>query len=90
MIHRTSLHFFKITEGRSKAVKFHLKRSIDKTFVTFEDLSLVRNQIEVILNSRQLIKISDSEIFSLNILTLSNFLIRDVITSLPDKENIMA
>ena len=89
MIPPASPHFGGIWEAGIKAVKFHLKRVIGETILTFEELSTLLSQVEAVLNSRPLIKVSDSDINSLEALTPSHFLAGDVITSLPDREKIL-
>ncbi|GBM52953.1 hypothetical protein AVEN_111307-1 [Araneus ventricosus] len=79
-----SPHFGGLWEAGVKSVKFHLKRVIGNTNLTFEELSALLIQIEAVLNSRPLIKLDDNDVDSLNVLTPSHFLIGDVITSLPE------
>ena len=86
MIPPTSPHFGGIWEAGIKAVKFHLKGVINETTLTFEELSTLLSQIEAIINSRPVIKILDSKVGSLYVLTASHFLTGDVIINLPDKE----
>ncbi|GBN13891.1 hypothetical protein AVEN_236942-1 [Araneus ventricosus] len=79
-----SPHFGGLWEDGIKSVKFHLKRVIGNTNLSFEDLSTLLPQIETVLNSRPLMKLADNDVDSLNVLTLFHFLIVDVITSPPE------
>ncbi|GBM03081.1 hypothetical protein AVEN_14581-1 [Araneus ventricosus] len=79
-----SPNFGGLWEAGVKSVKFHLKRVIGNTNLTFEELSTLLSQIEAALNSRPLIKLNDNDTDSLNVLTPSHFLIEDVITSPPE------
>lgn len=79
-----SPHFGGIWEAGVKSVKFHIKRSIGDTRLTFEELSTLLCQIEAILNSRPLVS-PDNDIESLYALTPSHFLIGEELSFLPDK-----
>ena len=67
-------HFGGLWESCVRAVKFHLKRCIGETLLTFEEFSTLLSQIEAILNSRPLIPISDESSEELA-LTPAHFLI---------------
>ncbi|GBM00391.1 hypothetical protein AVEN_179206-1 [Araneus ventricosus] len=79
-----SPHFGGLWEAGVKSVKFHLKRVIGNTNLTFEELSTLLTQIEAVLNSRPLIKLDDNDVASLTVLTPSHFLIGDAMTSPPE------
>ena len=67
-------HFGRIWEAAVKSVKFHLKRVIGETLLTFEEMTTLLTQIEACLNSRPLHPLSDDpEDFSA--LTPGHFLI---------------
>lgn len=57
-----------------KTVKSHLKRTIGSSLLTFEELNTILIQIEGILNSRPLCKMSNNA-NEYNILTPAHFLI---------------
>ncbi|GFW30303.1 integrase catalytic domain-containing protein [Trichonephila clavipes] len=71
-----SPHFGGLWEAGVKSIKYHLKRVIGNTNLTFEEFSTLLTQVEVILNSRPLVSLDcDNDPDSLNILTPSHFLI---------------
>ena len=78
-----ALHFGGIWEAAVKAFKFHLRRVIGDTPLTFEELTTVLTQIETCLNSRPLIPLTD-EPDDLEALTPGHFLIGSPLTSLPE------
>ena len=51
-------HFGGIWEAGVKSVKYHLKRVIGDTKLTFEEMTTLLNQLEAVLNSRPLIGIT--------------------------------
>ena len=67
-------HFGGLWEACVRAVKYHLKRCIGETLLTFEEFCTVLAQIEAILNSRPLIPITDDSSDDLA-LTPAHFLI---------------
>ncbi|GBM48198.1 hypothetical protein AVEN_72475-1 [Araneus ventricosus] len=79
-----SPHFGGLWEAGVESVKFHSKRVIGNTNLTFEELSTLLIQIEAVLNSRPLKQFDDNDVDSLNVLTPSHFLIGDAITSPPE------
>ncbi|XP_055840251.1 uncharacterized protein LOC129907858 [Episyrphus balteatus] len=74
-------HFGGLWEAGVKSMKFHLRRVVGSSLLTFEELSTVLSQIEAILNSRPLCSISDND---LNPLTPSHYLIGEPLTSIPE------
>ncbi|GFW17257.1 integrase catalytic domain-containing protein [Trichonephila clavipes] len=85
-----SPHFGGLGEAGVKSIKYHLKRVIGNTNLTFEEFSTLLIQVEAILNSRPLVSLDcDNDPDSLNILTPSHFLIGEVITSSPEQRPMM-
>ncbi|GFT57613.1 integrase catalytic domain-containing protein [Trichonephila clavipes] len=83
-----SPHFGGLWEAGVKSIKYHLKRVIGNTNLTFEEFGTLLTQVEAILNSRPLVSLDcDNDPDSLNILTPSHFLIGEVITSSPEHTN---
>ncbi|GFX12004.1 integrase catalytic domain-containing protein [Trichonephila clavipes] len=83
-----SPHFGGLWEAGVKSIKYHLKRVIGNTNLTFDEFSTLLTQVEAILNSRPLVSLEcDNDPDSLNILTPSHFLIGEVITSSPEHTN---
>ena len=79
-----SPHFGGIWEAGIRSVKFHLKRVMGDSLLTFEELSTLLTQIESLLNSRPLFHVNQTDTDSINILTPSHFLTGDVLTTVPD------
>ncbi|XP_055842658.1 uncharacterized protein LOC129909610 [Episyrphus balteatus] len=77
----SSPHFGGLWEAGVKSVKFHLRRVVGATILTFEELYTVLTQIEAVLNSRPLCVISDQD---LNPLTPAHFLIGEPFTAVPE------
>ncbi|XP_050339493.1 uncharacterized protein LOC126765858 [Bactrocera neohumeralis] len=78
-------HFGGIWEAGVKSVKYHLKRVIGETKLTFEEMITLLSQIEAILNSRPLCAIeSESDI---DVLTPGHFLIGCPIIDCPEAIN---
>lgn len=70
-------------EAGVKSVKFHLKRVIGDSTLTYEELSTVLVQIESCLNSRPLSTLNtDSD--ALDVLTPGHFLIGEPLVAVPD------
>ena len=65
-------------------MKFHFKRVVGNTKLTFEELTTVPTQIESCLTSRPLISLSGQEDDGIEVLTPSHFLIGQSIESIPD------
>ncbi|GFW88341.1 integrase catalytic domain-containing protein [Trichonephila clavipes] len=81
----SSPHFGGIWESGIRSVKFHLKRVLGETILTFEELTIVFTQIEGLLNSRPLSYVNDSDIECISALTPSHFLTGDVLLSVPEE-----
>lgn len=77
-------HFNGLAEAGVKSVKFHLKRVIHNTILTFEEISTLLYQIEACVNSRPLCKIS-SDPNDTSILTPGHFLIGTSFFAIPDE-----
>lgn len=84
MIPPASPHFGGVWESGIRAVKFHIKRVVGSSLLTFEEVSTLFSQIESILNSRPLVKTNENELDSINVLTPQHFLSGEVITNIPD------
>lgn len=68
-----SPHFGGIYEAAVKSAKFHLRRIIGSSSLTYEELNTLFKQVEAVLNSRPLVPLaSDNE---LDVLTPGHFLI---------------
>jgi Pao retrotransposon peptidase/Family of unknown function (DUF5641)/Protein of unknown function (DUF1759)/Putative peptidase (DUF1758)/Integrase zinc binding domain len=80
-----SPHWGGLWEANIKSAKYHLKRIVGNSQLTFEELTTVLAQIEAIINSRPLCPIS-SDPSDLSCLTPSHFLIGDVLTSYPERD----
>ncbi|GFU30943.1 integrase catalytic domain-containing protein [Trichonephila clavipes] len=81
----SSPHFGGIWESGIRSVKFHLKRVLGETILTFEELTTLLTQIEGLLNSRPLSYVNDSDIECISTLTPSHFLTGDVLFSVPEE-----
>ncbi|GFW29351.1 integrase catalytic domain-containing protein [Trichonephila clavipes] len=81
----SSPHFGGIWESGIRSVKFHLKRVLGETILTFEELTNLLTQIEGLLNSRPLSYVNDSDIECISTLTPSHFLTGDVLLSVPEE-----
>ena len=78
-----ALHFGGKWEAAVKSVKFHLKRTIGDTLLTFEELSTLLSQSEAVLNSRPLEPLSEDP-DDLTALTPGHFLIGEAQTTVPE------
>lgn len=80
-----SPNFGGLWEGAVKSAKYHMKRVIADSPLTYEELYTVLVQIEAILNSRPLSPLSNDP-NDLIPLTPAHFLIGDSLTALPHVE----
>ncbi|GFT71679.1 uncharacterized protein TNCV_4689721 [Trichonephila clavipes] len=77
-------HFGGLWEAGIKSLKSHLKRVIGNTILTYEEFVTLVTQVEAVLNSRPLTKISsDPNDF---IFTLAHFLVGTSLTALPEPD----
>ncbi|GFW27202.1 DUF5641 domain-containing protein [Trichonephila clavipes] len=77
--------FWRYLGIRIRSVKFHLKKVLGETILTFEELTTLLTQIEGLLNSRPLSYVNDSDIECISTLTPSHFLTGDVLLSVPEE-----
>ncbi|XP_025835281.1 uncharacterized protein LOC108742837 isoform X2 [Agrilus planipennis] len=78
-------HFGGLWESAVKSAKYHLKRVIGETRLTFEELYTLLTQVEACLNSRPLFPMSNDP-NDLSTLTPGHFLIGDLLTALPQAD----
>lgn len=79
-----SPNFGGLWEAGVKSVKYHLKRVVGNSTLTYEEMSTVLTQIEACLNSRPLSAVlEDSD--KLTVLTPGHFLIGEAILTVPDQ-----
>ncbi len=76
-------HFGGIWEAGVKSIKFHLKRVIGESTLTFEELYTLTTQIEAVLNSRPLIPLTN-DATDATALTPGHFLIGDSLKAIPE------
>ncbi|XP_052750251.1 uncharacterized protein LOC113514398 [Galleria mellonella] len=77
-------HFGGLWESGVRSIKFHLKRIIGNSTLTYEEMATVTSQIEACLNSRPISQISD-EINDLQPLTPGHFLIGEPPIVVPER-----
>ncbi|GBO41555.1 hypothetical protein AVEN_248823-1 [Araneus ventricosus] len=80
-------HFGGLWEAAIKSAKLHLKRTIGKQILTYEEFLTLIIQIEACLNSRPLCPISEDP-SELAVLTPGHFIIGTALTTLPE-ENLL-
>ncbi|XP_047537187.1 uncharacterized protein LOC125071140 [Vanessa atalanta] len=78
-------NFGGLWEAGVRSTKYHLKRVIGDTTLTYEELSTVLTQIEACLNSRPLCQMSDNSDDVLP-LTPGHFLIGEPLITIPDED----
>lgn len=78
-------HFGGLWEGAVKSAKYHLKRVIGETRLTFEELYTVLTQVEACLNSRPISPLSNDP-NDLTPLTPGHFLIGDSLLAIPQED----
>ncbi|XP_015123379.1 uncharacterized protein LOC107045577 [Diachasma alloeum] len=76
-------HFGGKWEAAVKSTKYHLKRVLGKTTLTFEELNTIVIQIEACLNSRPICPMSDDP-EDLQVLTPGHFLIGEPLQVIPE------
>ena len=79
-------HFGGLLEAAIRSTKFHLKRVIGETSLSYEEMSTLLNLIEAYLNSRPLTPLTD-DISDFQVLAPAHFLIGRSLISLPDYLN---
>lgn len=82
-----SPHWGGLWEAGVKSMKFHLKRVIGNSVLTFEQLTTLLCQIESILNSRPLVPNSTNS-DDLTCLTPGHFIIGESFAALPEKDTL--
>lgn len=78
-----SPNFGGLWEAGVKSIKYHLKRIVGESTLTYEELTTVINQIEACLNSRPLVPTS-CDPTDLTALTPAHFLVGGALTTLPE------
>lgn len=78
-----SPHWGGLWEAGIKSTKFHLRRIVGSSLLTFENLSTVLTEIEAILNSRPICPLSTDPL-DLAALTPGHFLIGQPLTAVPE------
>ncbi|XP_073811760.1 uncharacterized protein [Musca autumnalis] len=81
-----SPHFGGIWEAAVKAMKYHLRRIVGESKLTFEEMSTLLYQIETVLNSRPLYHL-DENTDEMEVLTPGHFLIGRPLIDCPETGN---
>lgn len=76
-------NFGGLWEAAVKSAKYHMKRIIGNSALTFEEMSTILAQIEAVLNSRPLTPLSN-DVNDYSFLTPAHFLINDSLISIPE------
>lgn len=76
-------HFGGKWEAAVKSTKFHLRRMIGDTVLTYEELSTLLIQVEAVLNSHPLTPLSD-DLDDVNALTPAHFLVGESLIVVPE------
>lgn len=76
-------HFGGKWEAGVKSVKFHLKRVVGDTLLTYEEMTTLTTQIEAVFNSRPLHSLSDDP-NDFSALTPGHFLIGSALVTVPE------
>ncbi|XP_018375979.1 PREDICTED: uncharacterized protein LOC108769463, partial [Trachymyrmex cornetzi] len=76
-------HFGGKWEAAVKSTKYHLRRMIGDSILTYEELSTLTTQIEAILNSRLLCPLSE-DVEDFSVLTPGHFILGDAPNVLPE------
>lgn len=79
-----SPNFGGLWEAGVKATKFHLKRVIGDSCLTYEEISTLLTQVEACLNSRPMSTINSTDPSELLPLTPGHFLIGEPLVGIPD------
>lgn len=77
-------HMGGLWEAGVKSFKFHLKRVVGISLLTYEEFSTLLVQVEAILNSRPICPLPQSDNEFIHILTPAHFMIGRPATALPD------
>ncbi|XP_054287927.1 uncharacterized protein LOC129003652 [Macrosteles quadrilineatus] len=78
-------HFGGHWEAGVKSVKYHLKRIVGNTQLTYEEFTTILTQIEAVLNSRPLCKLTDDP-DDLSTLTPAHFLVGSSLSTIPEPD----
>lgn len=82
-------HFNGLAEAAVKSVKLHIKKTINDTKLTFEELNTLLTQIESCVNSRPLFSLS-SDPNDISTITPAHFLVGESLISPPEENHIEA
>lgn len=77
-------NFGGLWEAGVKSLKYHLKRTIGVSTLTFEEMSTVLAQIEACLNSRPLSVLTGNDDEEVTVLTPGHFLVGEALVTPPD------